>query len=212
MSTAIGPPEQRVLLQNVTWKTYEDLLIANQENSAARLTYDRGLLEIVSPSAEHENLKELVSLLVNVVAAELDIDIEGFGSTTFRRADVERGFEPDACFHIEHARRVRGKARLDLEEDPPPDLVIEVDITSSSTEKLHLRGYRRTRGLASEEGEHPQASRRNLHRTPSELRTTGTDKFGNLSASESKPRSNAARMVTPGEELALGLASACEEQ
>ena len=113
-------------------------MIAHRDRSVPRFTYVRGQLEIVSPSAKHEQLKEKVALLVNIVAEESGINVEGFGSTTFRRADLDCGFEPDACFYIQNLGRVRGKTELDLRMDPPPDLVIEIDITSSSLDKFSI--------------------------------------------------------------------------
>jgi len=103
-----------------------------------RLTYDRGHLEIMSPSAEHERLKETVTLLINIMAEEMGINAEGFGSITFRGADLARGFEPDACFYIASLGQVKGKATLDLRFDPPPDLVIEIDITNPSLDKFSI--------------------------------------------------------------------------
>jgi Uma2 family endonuclease len=138
MATVLNPPEQRVLLANISWDTYERLLSAHRDVSAPRFTYNQGQLEIMSPSAEHERSKELIALLVNIVAEEMAIDVEGFGSTTFRREDLERGFEPDACFYIKNVSRVRGKANLDLSVDPPPDLIIEIDITHPSINKFSI--------------------------------------------------------------------------
>jgi Uma2 family endonuclease len=89
-------------------------------------------------SAEHEALKHALELLVEIFAEELDIDVRGFGSTTFRRADLDRGFEPDACFYIQQEPRVRGKREIRLSVDPPPDLVIEIDIFHPSLNKLPL--------------------------------------------------------------------------
>ena len=66
------------------------------------------------------------------------VDVFDAGSTTFRREDLRRGFEPDGCFYIRHERRIRGKQRIDLTVDPPPDLVIEVDVTSTSLDKLPI--------------------------------------------------------------------------
>src|SRR3954447_24702649 len=101
MTAVLSPPEQRVQLHNVSWEMYESLLAAHQDTSAPRFTYDRGRLEIMSPSAEHERIKEVLTLLVNITAEEAAVDIQAFGSTTFRRQDLERGFEPDSCFYIE---------------------------------------------------------------------------------------------------------------
>ena len=136
--TTLHSPEQRIVLDNISWNIYESLLLTRRDRSVPRFTYDRGQLEIVSPSAEHEQLKEKVGLLINIVAEEMGINLEGFGSTTFCRADLDRGFEPDACFYIKNLARVRGKKDLDLRLDPPPDLAIEIDITSSSLDKFSI--------------------------------------------------------------------------
>lgn len=138
METIKSPAEQRVLLNNVSWETYERLLEDHRDRSAPRFTYDRGMLEIVSPSPEHEAYNRSVALLVESLAEELGIDVYDLGSTTFRRADIECGFEPDSCFYIQNEGRIRGKSRIDLTVDPPPDLVIEIDITSPSINKLPI--------------------------------------------------------------------------
>ena len=138
MATVLSPPEQRIVLDNIPWETYESVLAAQRDRSVPRLTYDRGQLEIMSPSAEHERLKETVTLLINIVAEEMGINAEGFGSTTFRREDLARGFEPDACFYIASLGRIKGKTTLDLRLDPPPDLVIEIDMTSPSLDKFSI--------------------------------------------------------------------------
>ncbi len=92
----------------------------------------------MSPSPEREAFSRRIALLVEFLAAELGIDVYDLGSTTFKREDLERGFEPDSCFYIENEERVRGKDRIDLAVDPPPDLVIEIDITSPSFSKLPI--------------------------------------------------------------------------
>ena len=138
MTTALTPADPTVILDNVSWRTYEQLLKDLVDSSAPRLTYDRGVLEIMSPTPEHERLNRTLAQLVEVVSEELQIEIENLGSSTFRREDLERGFEPDSCFYVQHAAEVRGKKRLDLTADPPPDLVIEIDITSPSISKLPI--------------------------------------------------------------------------
>lgn len=90
------------------------------------------------PSYEHEEINRLINDLLVVVAMEWHIDYCNAGSTTFRREDLERGFEPDSCFYIQHARQIAGKKHLDLAIDPPPDVVVAVDITHSSLDKLAL--------------------------------------------------------------------------
>lgn len=138
METVKSPAEQRVILSNVSWKTYERLLEERRENRTPRFAYDRGMLEIMSPSPEHESISYHTGLIVAVMAAEMGIDVYGVGSTTFKREDLDRGFEPDACFYVRDPERVRGRKRIDLSADPPPDLVIEVDITSPSIDKLSI--------------------------------------------------------------------------
>lgn len=138
METVKSPAEQRVVLHNIGWTTYERLLADHENNSAPRFTYDRGELEIMSPSPEHEAYNRSIALLVETLAEELGIDVYDLGSTTFRREDLERGFEPDSCFYIQNEEQVRGKDRIDLAVDPPPDLVIEIDITSPSFSKLPI--------------------------------------------------------------------------
>jgi len=129
---------ERTVLRNVGWDTYIGLLRDHEQSSTPRFTYDRGTLEIMSPLPEHERYAQLIELLVAVSAEELGIEVYSLGSTTFRREDLLRGFEPDACFYIQHEADIRGKGRLDLHVDPPPDLVFEVDITHSSLDKLEI--------------------------------------------------------------------------
>jgi Uma2 family endonuclease len=138
MPTVVSPPEQRIVLDNIPWDVYERLLAAHRDRSVPRFTYDRGRLEIMSPSAEHEELKHMVALFVEVIAEEMGLNVRGFGSTTFRREDLQRGFEPDECFYVQSTVRIRGKPELDLTLDPLPDVVIEIDLTSPSLAKFPI--------------------------------------------------------------------------
>ena len=138
MTAVLDPPglaDSRIVLHNISWETYERLLGELEDCSAPRLTYDRGELEIMSPTAEHEKINRTIAKLVSFVAFEIRVEVSDLGSTTFRLEDLERGFEPDSCFYVQNEPLIRGKDRLDLAVDPPPDLVIEIDITSSSTNK-----------------------------------------------------------------------------
>jgi Uma2 family endonuclease len=138
MPTVASLPEQRVVLRNVKWETYERILEDHLDCSAPRFTYDQGVLEIMSPSAEHEWYNELVSDLVKLIARELRIDVLSLGSTTFKSASAKQGFEPDSCFYVTRIREVRGKERLDMAVDPPPVLVMEVVVTHPSVSKFPL--------------------------------------------------------------------------
>ncbi len=134
VKTLRSSAEGRVILRNVGWETYERLISEREERRVPRFYYDRGVMELLSPSKRHETLGEIVALLIELVA------VESAGSTTFKREDLLRGFEPDKCFYfLENVERVRGKDDLDLDAgDPPPDLVVEVDITSPSLNKLPI--------------------------------------------------------------------------
>jgi Uma2 family endonuclease len=138
METLVQPSEQRIVLRNVSWTTYEGLLADLADGRSPRLTYDRGILEIMSPLLEHEELSHNLAMLVEIAAEARDLDIRGLGSTTFRREDLERGFEPDDCFYIHNVARMRSKVQIDLTVDPPPDLVIEIEQSRSSMSKLSI--------------------------------------------------------------------------
>lgn len=133
-----SPAEQKVILHNASWGTYERLMDERGESRVPRFAYDRGELEVMSPSTEHESAAYFLGLLVAVFAEEANRDVYGAGSTTFKREDLDRGFEPDACFYVQNEERVRGKPRIDLGIDPPPDLVVEIDITSPSLSKFPI--------------------------------------------------------------------------
>ncbi|GMR22853.1 MAG: Uma2 family endonuclease [Acidobacteriota bacterium] len=135
MAALVSPPEQSVVIANVSWRTYVNLLEDLAESSTPRLTFDRRTLEIMSPTKKHERLNRVLAQLVEVLTDELGVDMENLGSTTFKREDLERGFEPDSCFYFEQAELVRSKEELDLSVDPSPELVIEIDVTSASIHK-----------------------------------------------------------------------------
>lgn len=130
--------DQRIVLHNISWETYEHLLADHENASAPRFTYDRGDLEIMSPMRQHEKINRALASLVEVVGEELEIDFDNSGSTTFKRRDLDRGFEPDSCFYFKNEPAIRDKRSIDLATDPPPDLVIKIDITHSSIDKHNL--------------------------------------------------------------------------
>jgi Uma2 family endonuclease len=122
----------------VSWETYERLLADDEERRIPRMTYDQGVLELVTPSTPHEEDALVFAHLVFIVAANLDIPIRSVGSTTFRRKDLERGFEPDASFYIQNEEKIRGKRQIDLTVDPPPDIILEMEMSRSALDKLPL--------------------------------------------------------------------------
>jgi Uma2 family endonuclease len=137
MSVGVLERENSVLLRNTSWQTYVDLRDA-EENYRVRMTYDRGDLEIMSPSNPHERLAYLIGRFIDIWTLEKRIPIQSARSTTFRRKDLRRGLEPDNCYYIAHEADVRKREDVDLTIDPPPDLAIEVDVTSKSIDRLSI--------------------------------------------------------------------------
>ncbi|MEW6208873.1 MAG: Uma2 family endonuclease [Acidobacteriota bacterium] len=138
MATVISPPERLVTLYGISWETYNRIIAEHGERGGTRFTFDNGRLEIMVLSPRHEEPNRTLALLVEVLAEEFDIDLRRLGSTTFRREDLQKGFEPDSCFYIQNAESVIGKDEIDLTSDPAPDLIIEIDITSESLDRFPL--------------------------------------------------------------------------
>ncbi|MBD2578911.1 Uma2 family endonuclease [Oscillatoria sp. FACHB-1406] len=126
------PPGQRLLIREVDWSEFEQVLKELSEKRAARIAYSQKTLEIRMPLPQHEREKSLIGDIVKILLEELEIDCECFGSTTFKRQEMGYGIEPDKCFYIQNHAQMRGKRRLNLSVDPPPDLAIEVDVTSKT--------------------------------------------------------------------------------
>jgi Uma2 family endonuclease len=126
------PPGHRVILHNISWEEFEAVLEELGEHRATRLAYSQGTLEIRMPLPKHEVAKVIIGDLVKILLEELEIDCEPFGSTTFKREDKACGVEPDDSFYIQNHAGMIGKERIDLRFDPPPDLVMEVDVTSKT--------------------------------------------------------------------------------
>jgi Uma2 family endonuclease len=131
----VWPPH--LLMRNISWQTYQQLVKDLGEQNL-RLTYDKGNLEIMSPLPEHERAKTFIGDMFRLLSFELDIPIASLGSTTFKRKSLKLGLEPDECYYIRRERAVRGKKRLDLQRDPPPDLVVEVDLTYRTVDKQRI--------------------------------------------------------------------------
>ncbi|AFZ29395.1 protein of unknown function DUF820 [Gloeocapsa sp. PCC 7428] len=127
--------EQRVVLRNISWQTFTAMLDEMGQERATRVAYIDGMLEIMTPLGEHENTNRFVERLIHALAEEMNLNIKSFGSLTLKRENMKRGAEPDSCYYIQNEPRVRNKRNIDLNIDPPPDLVLEIDITSSSIDK-----------------------------------------------------------------------------
>lgn len=130
--------EQRTVLDNVSWETFEALLRDTGEDRGSRFAYDCGVLEIMTPLFEHENPKIQFDRLIFALAVELKTKIRSAGSTTLKRKPIAKGIEPDNCYYIQNEPIIRGKQELDLTTDPAPDLAVEIDITSSYINKFNI--------------------------------------------------------------------------
>lgn len=128
----------RVVLHNISWQQFENLLVDLGESRAARFAYDDGTLEIMTPLPEHEYYKETISIVIQDIAEVLDRDYESLGSTTWKREIKKAGVEPDNCFYFQNEPRIRGKLEYDLNQDPPPDLALEIDVTSKSLSRFSI--------------------------------------------------------------------------
>lgn len=138
MATAVPIKTQHILLEGVGWDTYQSLLKDLEANSGKRLTYNQGTLEIMVPLPPHEGYKKLIGRFVEAATEETATEIRSLGSTTWSRQDLAKGLEADECYYIQNEPLVRGKQEIDLDEDPPPDLAIEINHTSSSIDRLGI--------------------------------------------------------------------------
>jgi len=137
IAAATGIPlrhQQHLVLHDISWAFYERLL-REIGNGTTRVTYYRGTIEIMSPLPKHEKWKKRIGRLIETMSLELRIRMETLGSTTFRQKLKKAGLEPDECYYVQNAAAVKGKDRLDLAVDPPPDLAVECDITSRSIKR-----------------------------------------------------------------------------
>lgn len=123
-------PGQQLLLEDVSWQQFENILAELGEHRAARISYSHGCLEIMVPLPEHEKAKEIIGDVVKILLNELSINYDALGSTTLKNEKMSQGVEPDTCFYIQNQAAVIGKNRINLSVDPPPDLAIEIDLTS----------------------------------------------------------------------------------
>lgn len=127
--------EQRVILSNISWETFEQILKELGDKRVIRLAYNNGFLEIMTPLGPHENNNRFIESLVGVITDELNMNIKKFGSLTMKRSKKLKGAEPDSCYYLQNEPLVRSKQEIDLDKDPPPDLVLEIDMSNDSLDK-----------------------------------------------------------------------------
>lgn len=135
---ALSAINRKLILQGVSWEFYEQILEEHKGSNALHFAYDDGFLEVEVPLFEHERPTEILRDLVTTICMEKETDFINAGSTTFRKKAKAKGCEPDTAFYIQNEKFIRGLKQIDLQKDPPPDLVIEVDITSPSLNKMPI--------------------------------------------------------------------------
>jgi Uma2 family endonuclease len=131
------PVADYAYLEGVAWDEYGKLLEEIAERPM-RCTFDRGRVEIMTLSHEHEWNKRLLGRFIEILTLVLNIPIRSGGMTTLRRALLERGLEPDECYWIENEKTMRGKKRVNLDNDPPPDLAVEIDVSRSVLKRMAI--------------------------------------------------------------------------
>jgi Uma2 family endonuclease len=131
-------PGQRVTFSNIAWADYERLLEQLGDDYHTRVDYSDGRLEIMSPSNKHEKIKGLINRLVTITCYELDIQWLRLGSVTLKSRPSGKGAEADDCFYFAAAATIIRQDSLDLACDPPPDIVVEIDLTSQSSRKIEI--------------------------------------------------------------------------
>jgi Uma2 family endonuclease len=129
--------EKRVTLRGLTWQNYQQIITNLPQTRAARLTYDRGTLEIAMPLEDRESSRSLIERFIIILVVELGMKVKTMGSTTLDREDLDRGSEPDNAYYIQNQSKVAGR-KVNLKQDPPPDLIVEVDITHTDIDKNRL--------------------------------------------------------------------------
>jgi Uma2 family endonuclease len=129
--------ERRVILQGVPWDLYVALRDLDA-NRRVRMAYDRGILEMMVNSGNHENMKKLIGRLIEAFTAELNIPIRSLSATTWRRRDLDKGLEADECYYIRNQHRVCRRIEVDLECDPAPDLALEVVVSHGDVDKMAI--------------------------------------------------------------------------
>ena len=127
-----------IVWKDVSWDFYRAMLREFDERPS-RINYDRGTLEIMTLSLEHESYKSVIGLMMGLLALHLNMRVKHGGSTTLKRLTKKKGLEADQCYWIANEPAVRTKKRIDLRVDPPPDLVIEIDVMHSvvNREKIY---------------------------------------------------------------------------
>ncbi|HEV7472644.1 MAG TPA: Uma2 family endonuclease [Pyrinomonadaceae bacterium] len=132
------PPDSVLTQHGVSWDDYEELLESVSEASGLRISYADGTLQIMTVSFKHEKFVRTIERMVDLVSLRLRIKVLFYGSATMKQRHDKKAAEPDACFYVEKAELVGTKDEFDLTTDPPPDVVVEIDLHHDSSSKLPI--------------------------------------------------------------------------
>lgn len=132
------PAGATLRLPDIGWDEYEELLLELMNRPGLRVSYDTGRVEIMSPLPEHEEYKEFILRLVQVLSEIINVVLETRGSATYKRRRGAKGVEPDTSFYVQNATRIIGQRTIDLEIDPPPDVAVEIDTTNEPLSKVPI--------------------------------------------------------------------------
>jgi Uma2 family endonuclease len=132
------PEDASVTFHDVSWDEYEELLEQVGEAPGLRVSYDNGSLHVMTISAEHEKYALFINSLIAGIRLRLRLNILAFGSATMRKLRRSKGNEPDACFYVQSAPLIGNRFQLDFETDPPPDIVVEVDVHHDSRPRFRV--------------------------------------------------------------------------
>lgn len=123
-----------VVFRDASWRLYKTILREFNEQPS-RVNYDRGTLEIMTLSVEHEHLKSVIGMMIGLLAMARQLKLKHGGSCTLKRLSKLRGLEADQCYWVANEQRMRGNKRVDLRIDPPPDLVVEIDVMHAAVNR-----------------------------------------------------------------------------
>jgi Uma2 family endonuclease len=126
--------EKRSVLRGLSWEAYLQLIDELPQSRGVRLTYDNGILEITVPLEIHEFSGRLIECFIRTLVELMGLRIKTMGSTTMKYPKLRKGAEPDNAYYIQNQPLVKGRD-VDFSQDPPPDLVVEIDITHTDIEK-----------------------------------------------------------------------------
>jgi Uma2 family endonuclease len=132
-------PEEPIVFRDVRWEEYVQLLEdLGEEHPGLHLSYDRGTLEIMAISTEHGYYTELLQNLVRLVTLRRKTPFRSFGQATMKKSKALAGKEPDGCYYLKSLTLIGKNIRLDFEHDPPPDIAVEIDLSTNTIPKLPI--------------------------------------------------------------------------